>query len=97
MDDQIRIEGYCINRRDRVSNGSPDPETSGGCVTNHKHNLQAIPMNDKYDGGIEAVWTEFTIHSLKILIGNVYRHPKETSFFEKSQSVLKKAYHKREI
>ena len=53
-------------------------------------------MNDRYYMEIEAAWTEFTMHSQKILIGNIYRHPKDTSFFEKFQLVLEKACHRRE-
>ena len=45
-------------------------------------------MTDKYNNNIEAVWVELTNNSQKILIGNLYRHPKDLAFYEKLQSTL---------
>eukprot|EP00794_Sanderia_malayensis_P000906 gene906-209_t len=96
-DQQLMIDGYKLYRRDRVGDECREaPKGYGGFLTYVKSSLTAVPMTDKYNNSnIEAVWVELTNNSQKILIGNLYRHPKDLAFYEKLQSTLEQILAKR--
>ena len=52
-------------------------------------------MNDKLESNMEAVWVELILHSQRVLIGTVYRHPKEMAFYDKFNTVLEGIWQKR--
>lgn len=89
-DEQLHIDGYKLYRRDRDESECKDaPKGYGGCLTYVKSSLIAVPMTDNYNNNnIEAVWVELTNNSQKILIGSLYRHPKDLAFYEKLQNIL---------
>ena len=47
-------------------------------------------MNDKLESNIDAVWVELILHSGRVIIGTVYRHPKDTCManYDKFNTVL---------
>ena len=89
-DEHLLIDGYKLYRRDRDGSECKDaPKGYGGCLTYVKTSLISVPMTDKYNNNnIEAVWVELTSNSQKILIGNLYRHPKDLAIYEKLQNTL---------
>ena len=52
-------------------------------------------MNDKLESNIEDVWVELILHSQRVLIGTIYRHPKDTAFYDKFNTVLEGMWQKR--
>ena len=45
-------------------------------------------MNEKFEDDMEGKWLEICIHSQKLMIGTLYRHPKDLEFYKKLEKVL---------
>ena len=84
-DENIAIDGYNLTRRDRKETDFEETNEGryGGCLIYYKENLQVVQKNDKLDSNIEALWIDVIMHSQRIMIGNVYRHPKDKNLYQK--------------
>ena len=96
-DDQLNIEGYEFARRDRKEDDFTKTHEGiwGGCLTYYKNDLQVAEMNDRLESNIEAVWVELILHSQRVLIGTIHRHPKDMAFYDKFNTVLEGIWQKR--
>ena len=94
--EHMEIEGYDLERRDRQkSDYDKVSELWGAVVIYYKENLKVISQLDRYGTNIEAIWIEIISHSQRLLIGAVYRHPKDVKFFDKFRNTLEKIWMKR--
>ena len=94
--EHIETDGYELERRDRQkSDHDKVSELWGGIVIYYKENLKVISPLDKYGTNMEAIWIEIISHSQGLLIGAVYRHPKDVKFFNKFRNTLEKIWMKR--
>ena len=89
-DENIAIDGYNLTRRDRKETDFEETNEGryGGCLIYYKENLQVVERNDKLDSNIEALWIDVIMHSQRIMIGNVYRYPKDKNFYQKFSNLL---------
>ena len=98
-DGNIHVNGYRFVRRDR--NEQDDGWNNkikvnyGGCIIYFKEYLNIIPVQEMFEGKIESLWIEITQHSQKLLVGNIYRRPKDSNFYDKLREVLEKVCNKR--
>ena len=84
-------DGYELERRDRQkSDYDKVSELWGGVVIYYKENLNVISQLDRYGTNMEAIWIEVISHSQRLLIGAVYRHPKDVKFFDKYKNTSEK-------
>ena len=85
-DDNIHVSGYRFVQRDqnKRNNGWNNklPVNYGSCIIYFKEYLNVIPVQDLFEGKIEILWIEITQHSQKLLVGNIYRLPKDLNFYD---------------
>ena len=81
-DNELRIDGYNIKRKDRVN------REGGGCAIYYKESLDIEEMGKYNTVGLEALWIEAKLCSQRLLIGCVYRPPDVTTFYDKFQTLL---------
>ena len=95
-DDQLNIDGYEFARRDRKEDDFTKTHEGiwGGYLTYFKNYLQIAEMNDKLESNIEAVWVKLILYSQRVLIGTIYRHPKDIAFYDKFNTVLEGIWRK---
>ena len=92
-DEELNIDRYKFVQRDRVA------EDGGrGCLLYcHGHmdvdespNLLSLEMPN-----LEAIWTELTMHSQKLLVSVMYRPPKQTTFYDNFEKQLEQIWGRR--
>ena len=66
-DDDIKLEGYTVFRRDRIG------DSHGGVCVYVKNNLHMRRRNDLELQNLECVRVEITTYYKKVLIGTFYR------------------------
>ena len=94
--ERIEIDVYELERRDRQkSDYDKVSELWGGVIIYYKENLKVISQLDRYGTNMEAIWIEIISHSQRLLIGAVYRHPKDVKFFYKFRNTSEKISTKR--
>ena len=73
-DSEICIDGYEIIPRDRKN------KQGGGCPIYYKNYLDILELR-KYDSNeLEALWTELTLCSQRLVVRTVYRPPDQANF-----------------
>lgn len=83
-DNEVRIDGYSILRRDRNRHG-------GGVMLLIKDGLAFNPRPDLHEHGLEAMWVELLLPKTKgILFCCCYRPPTDESFLAKFENMLSK-------
>lgn len=76
-DEQIKIAGFNMARKDRIIGNN-----WGGCLIYYSDTLTALERGDLYTASdIEQVWIDVTISFEKLLIGLVYRLPHDIKFY----------------
>eukprot|EP00794_Sanderia_malayensis_P000634 gene634-1302_t len=91
--DHLGIEGYAMERRDRQKEDYEKvSELWGGVVIYYKENLKVVSQQDRYGTNMEAIWIEIISHSQRLLVGALYRHPKDVKFFDKFNNTLEKIW-----
>ena len=83
-DNEINRNGYCIERNDRNRNG-------GGVCSYIRNDIAFLPRHDLQSNDLEATWLEILLPKTKpIMVGTVYRPPKQTNFFNHFENVFLK-------
>ena len=83
------IEGYTLIRRERTGKETVHgPKGYCGCLVYVKQTIKMVPMNEKFEDYMEAIWLEICIHSQRMMIGTLYRHPKDLESYKKLDKVL---------
>eukprot|EP00795_Rhopilema_esculentum_P008410 gene8410-14388_t len=68
-DKDLMIEGYTFIRRERtVKEPINGPKGNGGCLLYVKETIKVVPMNEKFEEYIGAIWIEICIHSQRMMI-----------------------------
>lgn len=81
---EIHIDNYNIARSDRCING-------GGVCMYIRKDLAFSPRSDLHSNNIETLWIDILLPKTKpILIGTVYRPPKDNDFFEYFEEQISK-------
>ena len=80
-DDELRIDGYSIKRKDRIN------REGGGCAIYHKESLDIENMEKYNREGLVALWIEAKLCSQRLIIDCVYRPPDVTTFCDKFQTL----------
>ena len=80
-DNELRIDGYSLKRKDRIN------REGGGCTIYYKESLDIEEMEKYNTEGLEALWIEARLCSQRLLIGCVYRPPGVTTFYDKFQTL----------
>jgi len=81
---EISIDGYCVVRLDRCRNG-------GGVCMFIRKDLAFSPRHDLHSDKIEALWIEILLPKTKpILVGTIYRPPKDSNFLNLFEEQLNK-------
>ena len=76
-DSEIAIDGYTLQRKDRNTNG-------GGVCLYVRNGLSFNKREDLEDQELEATWIDLNLKKTHpILIGAVYRPPKQSNFVSK--------------
>lgn len=89
QDKDLVIEGYTLIRKERTGKETVHGRKGyGGCLVYVKQTIKVVPMIDKFEDDMEAIWLEICIHSQKMMIGTLYRHPKDLEFYKKLDKVL---------
>ena len=98
-DENIAIDGYNLSRRDRKETDFEETHEGryGGCLIYYKENLQVVEKIDKLDSNIDALWIDVIMHSQRIIIDDVYRHPKDKNFYQKFRNALEGIWETRSI
>ena len=92
-DEKLNIDGYKFVRRDRVKE-----DGCGGCLLYYNEHMDVDESPDLFSSELpnsEAIWTELTMHSQKLLVSVLYRPPKQTTFFENFEKQLEQIWGKR--
>ena len=58
----------------------------GGCLLYYNEHMDVDESRKLFSSELpnsEAIWTELTMHSQKLLVSVMYRPPKQTTFYEK--------------
>jgi hypothetical protein len=81
---EIHIDNYNIVRSDRCRNG-------GGVCMYIRKDLACSPRSDLHSNNLETLWIDILLPKTKpILIGTVYRPPKDNDFFEYFEEQISK-------
>ena len=81
---EVNICGYNIVRADRNRSG-------GGVCTYIRSDIAFSSRSDLHNNKLEAAWTEILLpRSKPIVIGSVYRPPKQADFLDLLQETLQK-------
>lgn len=79
---EVKIDGYSLLRKDRS-------RTGGGVCAYIRGDLAFTQRTDLQQTELEAIWFDILLPKTKpILVGNVYRPPKETDFINKFEETL---------
>ena len=81
-DNELKIENYNILRNDRKNGLTP----WGGTAIYFKESLSAHQFYSDHD--IEATWIDIIIKGQRLLVGSVYRPPKDNAFLPKFNRAL---------
>ena len=90
-DNELIIENYNILRNDRNNGLTP----WGGTAIYFNESLSAHEFTSDHD--IEATWIDITIKGQKLLVGSVYRPPKDNAFLQKFNRALNEVSHRSNI
>ena len=89
-DAEVALHGYNIKRKDRNANG-------GGVCIYIKDTLAFNPQTDLDNEHLEALWIDILMNKSKpILVGCVYRPPKQSNFLQHFQETLSEVPTERE-
>ena len=94
-DIQIKIQNYSIVRKDRSGRNNH----YGGVLIYHKNSIDMYDTNFeiKQKSLTETLWVEMNIKSQKLLIGTIYRPPKDKNFIKAFATVLEKISHRKNL
>lgn len=84
---QIEIEDYKIIRRDRKA-GS----LGGGCLIYIANHICSTRLKSLETSEIEGIWIRVSVNSTSFIIGNIYRPPSDSSFFDTFHVMLEKVW-----
>lgn len=90
--DEIYIDDYLLARKDRKGKS----DHWGGTVIYYKQDLNMYEI-DIPDNNLEAIWMELIVKSQKLLIGCVYRPPKEKTFVSNFRKIAESFCHRSNI
>ena len=94
-DKELNIDGYKFVRRDRVKE-----DGSGGCLLYYNEHMDVDESPKLFSlemPNLEAIWTEFTMHSQKLLVSVMYRPHKQPIFYDNFEKQLERIWGKRKI
>lgn len=80
--EEIRIDGYTVQRLDRSN------QQGGGCLIYYRDDLDVIPKPKLEVKSVGATWIEVICRSQRLLIGTVYRPPKDKDFYDTFKNKL---------
>ena len=79
---EVQIDGYSLLMKDRARSG-------GGVCVYIRSDLPYTRREDFQQQDLEAIWFDILLPKTKpILVGNVYRPPKQTDFISKFEETL---------
>ena len=85
-DEELNIDGYKFVWRDRVKE-----DGGGGCLLYYNEHMDVDESPKLFSSempNLEAIWTELTMHSQKLLVSVMYRPPKQPTFYENFEKQL---------
>ena len=88
-DEEIRIDGYNVQRLDHSN------QQGGSCLIYYREDLDVIPKPKSEVKSVEATWIEVICRSQRLLIGTVYRPPKDKDFYDRFKNILDDLWTKR--
>ena len=88
-DEEIRIDRCTVQRLDRSN------QKGGGCLIYYREYLDVIPKPKLEVKLVEATWIEVICRSQRLLIGTVYRPPKDKDFYDTFNKILDDLWTKR--
>ena len=88
-DEEIRIDGYNVQRLDRSN------QKGGGCLIYYRKSSDVILKPKIEVKSVEATWIEVICRSQRLLIGTVYRPPKDKDFYDRFKNISDHSWSKR--
>ena len=80
--EEIRIDGYNVQRLDHSN------RQGGGCLLYYREDSDVISKPKLEVKSVEATWIEAICRSQRLLIGTIYRSPKDKDFYDRFKNIL---------